>query len=564
MYGMPENSELVPVFTDDTLMHRVRVELDSLEDDVPAADAAKEVIFKWLGSKRAFAETARSDGAIKSFEDGELCDDLAFPEATVKTAAFSDDSSAYWSMETDEPDNSVTGLRWRLAVGVTSDVEDDSWCVMNLRLSSYVVPGVFVPKNRVKTGMPRIVGALVDSPLLDAHVGMYGFSTKVTSLTASTFKSRFARELVDPERQVPIIVVSSNSDGSDPDFDVSRMMRLVVGQAKVYYFDYSDKALKYAYGGLFKKYTRAEAYGFRPNSLRVYPAGVDLSRKQSTASCRYFTPATSVPYGGVEGCMEAVARSISQGVGPDPGEVTTISDIDGVRMRFEREELFRDLDELTAPAGGASPADDAMSSAVAELTAQLSDLSARLAESEAARRRAVKDLALARSLKAAPTNADVVAMMKSLPTSPVDAVRTIGEIFPDRIHICPEAIKSAKKWTGPVDEVWYALYSIATTLWDILYESNEFNGRAATHFQSLTGLELSWGESGSTNNDQKFIRMRERTFKGRKYACTQHVKGKNHGRRSFRVYFKAITNDQVILIGNVGDHLPTAGTRHLS
>jgi hypothetical protein len=82
-------------------------------------------------------------------------------------------------------------------------------------------------------------------------------------------------------------------------------------------------------------------------------------------------------------------------------------------------------------------------------------------------------------------------------------------------------------------------------------------------FESQSGFGIAFHESKQTNKDARLVRMRQRTYRGKTYDITPHIKGggKRHGH--LRIHFAFDDERQLIVVGHCGGHLETYGTQRM-
>ncbi len=156
---------------------------------------------------------------------------------------------------------------------------------------------------------------------------------------------------------------------------------------------------------------------------------------------------------------------------------------------------------------------------------------------------------------------------ETLPETVYDSLLLASKVFDSRIIVLEEAFNSAKSHdSGSAAETWKIMHAIAKVLFPISIEGKSFEGgNLENYFKRETGFELSLHEKKATSENPTFRKQRERTYKGKTYNITPHVKGKS-GKKSepLRVQYCACLEEGKMLIGYCGGHLDTAGTRRKS
>ena len=80
-------------------------------------------------------------------------------------------------------------------------------------------------------------------------------------------------------------------------------------------------------------------------------------------------------------------------------------------------------------------------------------------------------------------------------------------------------------------------------------------------FVEATGYELAMSESGSTNRDAKLSRMRRIEHDGSEYDISPHIKHGSRAPKMLRIHFAFDEQNKRIVVGYVGEHMDTAGTK---
>lgn len=148
-----------------------------------------------------------------------------------------------------------------------------------------------------------------------------------------------------------------------------------------------------------------------------------------------------------------------------------------------------------------------------------------------------------------------------LPESPYEALNLFSRLWASKIIVLPEAYESAKRYTkGSTAETWKALVSMATVLWRLKFIDNA-GGSLIKSFQSETSFELAMTELKLTKANDELMRLRQRRYNGETIDITPHVKGKGTSKLDpLRIHFAFDDENEKIVIGHCGQHLPTSGT----
>jgi hypothetical protein len=152
------------------------------------------------------------------------------------------------------------------------------------------------------------------------------------------------------------------------------------------------------------------------------------------------------------------------------------------------------------------------------------------------------------------------------PSSVLEAV-TIAQACPElqgRLVFSPAAPKGAKK--SRFDDPSRALEILAFIGTEFLDGVRGGDIADLERFASESGFELAMSEGKQTHNNRTLMKLRDVVINGQEFRCEAHFKDGRGGTDSqFRVYFCIDRTGQVarIIIGHVGPHLETDGTRRM-
>lgn len=255
-----------------------------------------------------------------------------------------------------------------------------------------------------------------------------------------------------------------------------------------------------------------------------------------------------------------------------------LADERSARERIERQlaELQADIDAAREQAADEARAENAR--LIDELTAE-TDRAGRDAESlskqlDAAHERTDRlERDLEEALKAAPAaepaaespatastvSAPAAALsdMARIPRTCREAAEVAAVAFPN-LAITSRALDSADEWDGDVGEVWEILRALSKAL-----EGGMFSGGRDLQgeFKQASGYTLSMREVNQTNANKRLKKLRRINYDGEVYDITPHVKGRARGNDALRVYFSPDVKHGRVVVGRIGSHLETDGTR---
>ncbi len=153
--------------------------------------------------------------------------------------------------------------------------------------------------------------------------------------------------------------------------------------------------------------------------------------------------------------------------------------------------------------------------------------------------------------------------MPELPRTNADVVAFFRRVFGDRIVFTEQGLGSASRCAVRPDGLWYYLYHMATTLFDLHHAGCP---DTETEFFRATGIEAARGEGSQSRKDRSVMQQRIDTYEGKQISLEPHVKlaQKKAGADHQRIYYCYDREFDRIIIGWIGEHLKTAGTVHLS
>ena len=103
----------------------------------------------------------------------------------------------------------------------------------------------------------------------------------LTVLNEDNFEESFKENLLAPERELPLILVTSDQDGKYPIENLREFSSRLLGMANVYCLDWRNWNLRSQLFDLFKRGTPAFNYRCNACSVRVYQPNIDLNDENS-------------------------------------------------------------------------------------------------------------------------------------------------------------------------------------------------------------------------------------------------------------------------------------------
>ena len=537
------------------------------------------------------------------------------------------DGRIYWAMEYDEPDGNPKFVwrHWHTRVGLTAE-KDGSSCLVNVYISYYNVQtyyGKDAPEP--KASVPNFVKSILRKKGYRARVGETEILLEARYLTPDTFISEFRSSLLDPNRQIPLILMATDWDGRTPVDDADDIANSVLGMANVYVIDWRNQEQRDVARELFK-YGRS-AYNYRciNDMLRIYQPRINLNNEVDYKRHQYFYKSRIQDICKDDpdedgkrnnSFKDVLNRHLSLSVGRDDRDVVDLNDLrrkenqELLKQNQERvNELLEDIERRKAERL-AAVAQPVVVTQDKNAQKQIDDLKAEIAEWEEFAeayeveittlkgdvqklqgtnkaleeekddlnaaldsKRYLLSAALEREESADTKNQQLEAStnkLKDLSVNLADSLKDLLEIldarYSSKIVILDEAWNSAEDFRGfDCDEYWKILESMPTDLWNIYFGDEDYSGRVDDEYQRRTGFELSLTETKATQANQRLMRLRKRKYKNREIDITPHIKGRDKNPKfTFRVHYYVDRDDQKIVIGHCGEHLETSGTQKIS
>ena len=151
------------------------------------------------------------------------------------------------------------------------------------------------------------------------------------------------------------------------------------------------------------------------------------------------------------------------------------------------------------------------------------------------------------------------------PTSLSEVWTSAAKLYGSRLVFDEDRIeKGLSDFTGQknpkvVAEFVKMVKSLALSLHPMKFKSNNFSEE---RFKDETGFELSMTESRATKRDKAMDEPRICHYKGKEILCYPHLKSAVGGLQ-LRLHFQFLDDEEKIIIGHLGGHLPNAMTKHL-
>lgn len=610
--------------------YRTRFELCPYDTTTPAIVPALRIIYKWVYQKERkrkgenIFEALRSPEAMEAF----IFHDLAYPcdyhggmnnrlGPAICVATVPGDkprSLRAWALEYDEADARRPERHWHTRIGLSTTA--DGTCIVNAKVTHYIVPGYFgTPLPEPHANIPNFIKELIGLTAYQCCIGETVVRRDALALGRMTFTPEFTENLLSPDREIPLVLITSDREGKMPVKEVGRLTSALLGLANVYTLDMSVNANRKSLNGLLSARGTCPGWATSSSRLRIFPPHTDLESPASASASRFYSKEAMDKWpGGQLAFTDMLNRSFARGYAKTDDDVLEMADIDLLLQRIASERARAGIRELRAKIGRAKTvaalplnADEAslkdaekrferMTREAREMNERLEEqeqlielyeeenervmrqnraLEERMRELESdksqletlryrlveAQGRADEKAAEAARLK---DEATALEKIDHFPTSLVEELELAGRLWSERIVVLTEAVKSAATYKYcDLDEEWRILRAVATVLWDIYFGDGD-SSDIDEEFKRRTGFTHTFRESGATNASPALVKLRRRSYKGSEIDITPHIKGS--GRRDssklhpFRLHYHADAEGKKIVIGHCGEHLDTAGT----
>lgn len=610
--------------------YRTRFELCPYDTTTPAIVPALRIIYKWVYQKERkrkgenIFEVLRSQEAMEAF----IFHDLAYPcdyhgglnnrlGPAICVATVPGDkprSLRAWALEYDEADARRPERHWHTRIGLSTTA--DGTCIVNAKVTHYIVPGYFgTPLPEPHANIPNFIKELIGLKAYQCCIGETVVRRDALALGRMTFTPEFTENLLSPDREIPLVLITSDKEGKMPVKEVGRLTSALLGLANVYTLDMSAASNRKLLNGLLSARDACPGWATSSSRLRIFPPHTDLESPASASASRFYSKEAMDKWpGGPLAFTDMLNRSFARGYAKTDDDVLEMPDIDLLLQRIASERARAGIRELRAKIGKAKTvaalplnADEAslkdaekrferMTREAREMNERLEEqeqlielyeeenervmrqnraLEERMRELESdksqletlryllveAQGRADEKAAEAARLK---DEAAALEKIDHFPTSLVEELELAGRLWPERVAVLPEAVSSAAAYKYcDLDEEWRILRAVATVLWDIYFGDGD-SSDIDEEFKRRTGFTHTFRESGATNASPALVKLRRRSYKGSEIDITPHIKGS--GRRDssklhpFRLHYHADAEGKKIVIGHCGEHLDTAGT----
>lgn len=472
-----------------------------------------------------------------------------------------------WAMELIHRDSDKSARRWSVDIGLVRN-EDETvrfttvvshWMIPNY-IGQYPDPPLF--------NTPRYIRSLLK--YYTCCRGNTVLSNQFEAVTHENVQSVYDR-LRDPQRKVPFVFVTKRPFADDLVINPVQLYRYMLGNANVFAF-FDDSVLE----GM--NYFLGNAYRTDPGAVRCYQSDFDKSRPDNARIHRFFTPDE------VTDNQDYVVTSIANGFARNsscfyPRDLTQFSDIFVLRRT---ETIQRLLARASDPDTEASEElkmfmeeNQRLEKERTEYETLAEQCMREKEQAETALGNAQYQIREAESLKKQYAGAEqaqqAIAAFAKLPSTLPEVLTKIGQLFPQKVAVSPNAFKTAGEhsqvqahWrkAESVMKAWEMCFDLVTKGHDLFFQTA--SGDKERLYKERTGIDLAMTEGKQTKKDTHLMNLRQFEFDGQQFDMTPHLKYDTKPEKLLRIHFAIDNKKKRLIIGHVGPHLQNATSRTVS
>ena len=482
---------------------------------------------------------------------------------TVTTTSLQDpdnsQSSKYWAMRLEHPDSNNTFRIWRTDIGIT--IRDSNHIDVVICVSYYMQSGYLgTEPDDPPISTPRIVSELMSIPYTTCLIGNTPISTKYNTIEIGLGRM-LVEQIMDKKRICPIVVVRADSTNN---YNVSprALFDAIKGNAVMYLLPNDMNILdeiKYYFG---KSY---HTLNIPLNSIRIY-TNVNVTNPIDYKNHRFFHLSDS--------SSNEVIQEIAKGLYRITPTTFTdrVSSLDDVNQKLKETKFLARLSKSNKDSDEFAKMAELEIEENNDLKAMYSSLAIELENCQIEAKQWKEKYASMKNEKEAVTTQNEILSEKSsaikkceetlsnftkLPKTAEAILAIISNIYSDKLLVLPEAIKSAKNYSGNhIDDIWELFFLFPTKLYDLLFESAIALDcvKIQNEFKNNTRFELTFTEGSFTKKHSKIMKERFIEHNGQTFNITPHAKIKSSSDQ-FRIHFCVDQKKKKLVIGFFGKHL---------
>ena len=486
---------------------------------------------------------------------------------------------------------------WTTEVGFQSIGTDRAALSVVLRYGDR--PGYIGPcEEPVPPSIPNLIRHLCADEELSCTVDSHRLTLEAELLKPGDFPA-FWEVVSDEKREIPVVYISPRKLDGDEDegpvnlIDPRELAHNILGpNALVYYAEDTDFS--------WEMRLCQPDYGCYGGSIRVYAPHPRVRERDDQYRHRYI-PSRDIQEMGPKQTREILRRALAQ----DVYFYDQMFRVEDCKRLKERRALARRMEEYRNSLKE-SLENEVMESALEGqnvLEQRCKKLEMELLEEQILREsdqeeteRTVKDLRqqLRESQKQEETQRQAADQAREnalqelrprfekYPAEPRRIAEAVMALYPDRIDFTDQGWRSLERQCKGKDPavLWKVLQAMASTLYDI-YEENSGGAIDKDFNRQCEGLSMAFSEGRATHQDKKLMQLREDRYHGESIKVEPHIKtteSKEESKSFLRAYYCPYWEEETpkagerqkprkhlrIVIGSIGDHFTTAGTRRMS
>ncbi len=540
-----------------------------------------QTLFVWLAQEANIGDlAARLD--LNDFAHG--CDDNAGHHrlrTQREQGAGTEAAPQYWAMRFEHPDAHHPHHRWHTDLGLT--LAADGALDVALTLDHRLEPDLTgAPPEPPEITPPTLVQMLLEHAQQGWRffAGSEPLSPQPFALAGDGAEAFWAA-LTDRARGCPLVLLMPDEQSGAYSLEPDRLASLLAGVAPVYAAD------RDTYDAL--QLLAPEPYRCPWRHVRIYYPGLAVANPLDFGRHRWFShsfiereTAARVEQMILQDAVRGAAR-------PHPPIVATLEELRARTTEIRQQQLH-----AAGMEGSIDPEwvellqrdNDWLNEKIETLESEIEQYVEAVDKAERERDEANKNALEASDLvrtlewrlgdanqradgwktrsEALERSNSALASFSELPESLDDVLKSIGQLYADRITFTERAHAAAAEATfDDVYKAWSCLFYMATDLWTLYFDQDEPVGDLAQRFRNRTGYELALNEGEITADDPDIMALRRDLFEGEEIDITPHVSIGSKPPDVLRVHYYPHRERQLIVVGHCGDHLKTAGTRRI-
>ncbi len=568
MYIVPQHAQIhyrcALDICDDRSMDRVRQCLWGWVKKKVGKVANRDRLFNNQGKAGWFFK-GRYDEENEKYKYIKDCERVDWVQVRT-TLVGDDDAPLLWSMELIHPDSTTKGMFWATNVSLVYNSESSTvrfTAVVRKYLRDYYI-GAFTETSQPST--PVFVPWILKDHL--CRCGKIVINPDIRRYSDPRYYSaedipKLSKELTDPKRRLPFVLLVQTSDLEDNDIVVleNNLEKWARGNANIYVLSSSAyKELLYHVNDMTQSNRNHLLPSFEGNS--EFLVLCSLPRREGHFLKRYDEINESV--------ISEIVCSVSRYSKGEPRDLFSFQSVLMRQRILDHVRKSRDLQEMQ----------ELFESDNEELSKDKSDLEKkyRLAceknkeleetmlqmqtENESLENASPELQRLKKKIEA-----DICLIGKHL-SSLSQQISLCKDIFKDKIYVTNSAVNSAKDYDktyhGGSDfyaKSWQMLLEVYTTLY-LCFTTNG-SGNIESRFNAkriFANVVLSMNEGRQTNSNSNLIGLRTFSYKGKPVTMTYHLKMGNNN-MALRLYFFFDHEEGKIVIGYWGEHLKNSSSK---